>query len=332
MPIVTGDAAGAPVYGGDFSWVGSDEPHASRRRLILERHPEIAQLYGPDVRTFFASFALVALQVTAAYLLRDSSWWTIAAAAYLFGGVLNHSCTLAMHELSHNLAFKRPMYNRALALFVNLPLCVPSAVTFKRYHLDHHSFQGVDGVDVDVPSVLEGRIINGFFGKFLFLLFQAAFYAVRPLMVKPKPRTTEEYFNIALALSFDAAVYIFIGPRALGYLGLSSLLGLGLHPMAGHFIAEHYIMVQGYETYSYYGPLNHLSFYVGYHNEHHDFPKVAGWNLHKVREIAHEFYEDLPHHSSWSRVIWTYLTDDSVGPFSRVKRRQKPTDEDTKEN
>ncbi len=37
------------------------------------------------------------------------------------------------------------------------------------------------------------------------------------------------------------------------------------------FILEHYIFVEGYETYSYYGPLNYLTYNVGYHNERKNF-------------------------------------------------------------
>lgn len=88
---------------------------------------------------------------------------------------------------------------------------------------------------------------------------------------------------------------------------LGTILGMGLHPCAGHFIAEHYVFIKGYETYSYYGIINFFNLNVGYHNEHHDFPRVPWSLLPKVKEMAPEYYDNLPCHTSYLRVFWKYV-------------------------
>ena len=69
--------------------------------------------------------------------------------------------------------------------------------------------------------------------------------------------------------------------------------------------------------------MNYICWNVGYHNEHHDFPRVPGWKLPLVKKIAPEFYDNLPSHKSWTYVLWQYVTDDRVSPFSRVVRTKK---------
>jgi len=114
-----------------FQWSDSAEPHAARRRAMLAKHPDIDRLYGPCPRTKYVCTALVLLQFGTAYALRGAPWWVVLLVAYLFGGVVNQSLLLAIHELSHNLGFRKPLSNRLFAVFVNLPVGVPVAETFR---------------------------------------------------------------------------------------------------------------------------------------------------------------------------------------------------------
>lgn len=62
---------------------------------------------------------------------------------------------------------------------------------------------------------------------------------------------------------FNMFVLRTMGSRALLYFIMSSFLSGSLHPLAGHFIAEHYVWDgTEQETYSYYGPLNILAYNV----------------------------------------------------------------------
>ena len=239
---------------------------------------------GHDKNMKYKVSALVTIQVVTAYFLRNASWPLIIVIAYCFGGVINHAMTLANHEIAHNLAFghAHPMKNRALGIFGNLIVGVPMSISFKKYHREHHTHLAHDKFDVDVPSRFEGEFFTNTFWKFIWLLMQPLFYALRPLVVYPKPITRLEVINIIIQVIFDVAIVYFFGYKSLVYLLVGTLLAMGFHPMAGHFISEHYMFIKGYETYSYYGPLNMVAFNVGYHNEHHDFPNIPGTRLPEV--------------------------------------------------
>ena len=311
----------APRLG--FIWSAEREPHAQRRREMLLKYPHIKALYGPCVRTKYVCTALVAVQLVSAYLVRGAPWWLILLVAYAFGGVVNQALLLAIHELSHNLAFHKPWKNRLFAVLINLPVGVPVAETFRYYHLLHHVHQGEEGTDTDLPTEREARALAGPARKLLWVFGQGFAYALRPLFVHPKRPSGAELANLALQLVFNGLVWYFWGGKALAYLPISSLIVMGLHPVAGHYISEHYVFREGQETYSYYGPLNQLTFNVGYHNEHHDFPYIPGSRLAQLRELAPEYYDSLLHHSSWTLTLWRYITRPELGGYSRVKRTRR---------
>merc|ERR1719252_546021 len=144
-------------------------------------------------------------------------------------------------------------------------------------------------------------------------------------MLKPNLVPLDKWivFNWVVVLGFDAIILTCFGRSALLYLLLSTFFAGSIHPTAGHFIAEHYVMEGVQETYSYYGPLNRLAYNVGFHNEHHDFPNIPWSRLPKVRAIAPEFYDDLPQCKSWPGTILRYIFDDRLSPYSRMKRQPK---------
>jgi sphingolipid delta-4 desaturase len=176
--------------------------------------------------------------------------------------------------------------------------------------------------DTDIPTVTEGLFFTNTALKIGWLFLQSVFYAIRPTLMRPKEFRRIDIANVVIIVITNGLVVYTCGARGLVYLLGSSILGMGLHPVAGHFIAEHYVFHEGHETYSYYGPLNAVTWNVGYHNEHHDFPRVPGWKLPLVKAIAGEFYDNLPCHMSWSKVMWDYAMDPHMGPFSRVRRNK----------
>ncbi|XP_014216727.1 sphingolipid delta(4)-desaturase DES1 isoform X2 [Copidosoma floridanum] len=306
----------------DFEWSYTEEPHASRRKKILEKYPQIKKLFGYDPKFKWIVTCMVLVQYASMYIVKDLNYSVLFILAYCFGGPINHSLMLAVHEISHNLAFghSRPLANKLFGFFANLPICIPMSISFKKYHLEHHKYQGDEKLDTDLPTLLEAKLFCNTFGKLCWVILQPLFYSIRPLVTYPKPPTFLEFINLLIQLAFDAYVWYYFGGKVLVYFMVGALLAMGLHPVAGHFISEHYMYKKGYETYSYYGPLNYITFNVGYHNEHHDFPAVPGSRLPEVKRIASEFYNDLPQHHSWISVIWDFILDPEIGPYARVKR------------
>jgi len=308
----------------DFTWMANEEPHRSRRIEVLRKYPEIKKLYGHEWRTKYMVAATVILQITLAATMSNTSWPVYLAVIYIVGATANHSLFLAIHEWSHNLGFKKPFHNQIASAFANLPIGVPYSASFKPYHMDHHRNQGVHGLDVDIPHPIEASIIqNRTPLKILYMLTQLAFYALRPTIIKPMKPTRMMVFNLTLQVSFDVILYYCFGFGALGYLFLSTFICGSFHPTAGHFLSEHLEVVKGVETYSYYGVLNYVTYNVGYHNEHHDFPFVPWSRLPTVRKIASEYYDTLPICKSWVGIIWMYVTDPKLGAYSRVKRHNR---------
>lgn len=307
----------------DFLWLMTEEPHRTRRIAIMKAYPEVTKLMGHEPLTKCVVLAVVALQLILALSLRQTPIisWCFLFCAYVIGGTANHNLFLAIHEITHNLAFPGIIPNKLLSIFANLPIGIPYAAAFKGYHIEHHKFLGVDGIDTDLPTRLELLCLNNVLGKVFFATFQIFFYALRPTFVRSQRLTRWHILNVVTQLVFNAILVRAWGVTPLVYLLASSFFAGSLHPLAGHFIAEHYLWDGlDQETYSYYGPLNILAYNVGYHNEHHDFPSIPWTRLPALRALAPEFYNTIPAHPSWPMIIFNFIRDKEVGVFARAKR------------
>ncbi|KAG0316994.1 hypothetical protein BG000_004665, partial [Podila horticola] len=274
FPLYLGDwRKSDPRYDDDLTMDNMDEPHLKRKLTILKAHPEIEQLYGHDNRTAFVTILTAAAQVSFAYLFGRVWTETIAGLlvhAYLVGGSITALYGVLIHEASHNHAAPTVFLNKIVGLIANIGIPVPIYASFRRYHLEHHTYQGVTGMDPDLPLEWEKKMIRGNAAlKLLWLFIFPIMYVVRGASMKRSPSTWEIY-NVIFTLTTDMLVVRFCGLRGLLYLFLSLWFGYGLHPGAAHFIQEHYTFDDRQETYSYYGILNKPFMNIGFHNEHHD--------------------------------------------------------------
>jgi sphingolipid delta-4 desaturase len=304
----------------DFYWSDQRDFHFERRKKILVTHPEVRDLIGHDNKLIFKTIFLVILQLVSAYFIGRFNTLIFILSAYFVGATISHALFLAIHEITHNLAFKKQVHNNWLAIFANLPIIFPYAMSFKIYHGMHHKFQGKVGLDTDLPTSFEAKIFRGFLGKMIWEISQIFFYAFRPVFVHPISIKKWQIINIVFQVLIMAIYLPFAGWSGIIYLLLSIIIAGGLNPVSGHFIAEHYVFKEGQETYSYYGLLNKLTFNVGYHNEHHDFPSIPGSKLPQLRKIASEYYDTLYYHTSWAMVILKFIFSPTINLYSRVKR------------
>jgi sphingolipid delta-4 desaturase len=308
-----------------FVYSEKSEPHRIRTKEILKQHPDIRKLIGKNPFTIFPILGLVTLQIVLSWFVADQSWWLVFGAAYLIGAFADHALFVMIHECAHRLLFKKPAINRLAGILANIPQIFPSSVSFERYHIKHHSFQGVHELDADLPNHWEAKLINNFFiGKLVWLLFYPLFQVFRISRLKEiKPFDTWVALNWAVQIAFVAIMWMWVGPKAVVFLLASFFFSVGLHPLGARWIQEHYLTHGEQETYSYYGPLNNVAFNVGYHNEHHDFPSVPWNRLPQIRNGAPNFYNTLLFHTSWTKLFFRFLFDKEISLYSRIVRNDR---------
>ncbi len=313
--------------------------HRTRRALMLNDHPEIKEFFGYDMRTAVVGIVVTFVQIALAYFVGKAMelsqyssverWTAFALFTFFIGTLLTHWLAMVVHESTHDLAMPTTKQNKILGLIVNIPCVVPMAMSFQRYHPIHHYALGVLGTDADYPMKWEIDLIgNSRIKKGLWLFFGLFFYAARNIarMIRNKAKPNAwERMNLAIQIISAIGLYWFTGGYGLLYLLLSFYFGMTFHPVSAHFIHEHFMFAPDQETYSYYGPLNHVTFNVGYHVEHHDFDEIPGWRLPEFKRKFEHIYQPMVSHNSWTWVLWHFVWNKDIGLYSRRVRPPKMT-------
>jgi sphingolipid delta-4 desaturase len=307
--------------------VRQEPDHSARRAAILDTRPEVRGLFGPTRATAWLGVSVVILQFGLAAAVAHAPWWALLITAFCIGAFAVHCLNCIIHECTHNLVFEGKAANRALAILVNIPSLVPSAMAFRHYHLLHHHHFGVRGMDSDVPASWEVRLVeNHRLRKLAWLLLLPISYGlVHPLHTRARlPFDRWLFLNIvAVAIGWLLVLWL-LGWPAIAYLLLSTYFATGPHPAGAHILQEHIAFDGGNGMASYYGPINLVSVNLGYHLEHHDMPAISGWRLPALRRVAPEFYESHYHHKSRLLGLWCFVFDHRIGLDSRPIREIRP--------
>lgn len=311
----------------DFIHTDLPQDHPQRAREILTDHPEVRRLFGRNPWTALIVVGVAALQLAIAFVLADAGWLWIVVVAYLVGAFANHALFVCNHEAAHNLILPKQWQNLVMGILGDVPLAFPSAVTFRRFHLVHHAHMGEYDLDGDLATRTEARWVgNASWRKAIWVLLLGVSQGLRPLRCTGVPARDRAWAvaNFVVIVAVDAAIVAFVGPWALVYLVLSTVFALGLHPVGGRWIQEHFVTRPGQETYSYYGPLNAVALNVGHHNEHHDFAGIPWNRLPQLTRLAPEKYDSLDSYASWSGLLWRFVRDPSLSLYSRITRAERP--------
>lgn len=119
---------------------------------------------------------IVQLSVGALFARSTPPIWLFAATVYILGASITQMCGTFIHEAAHGLTAKSMLGNRLVAFVANIAIPFPIAASFRRYHLEHHAYQGVEGKDPDLPLAWEAAFLAG--GP----LSKATFLFLYPLM------------------------------------------------------------------------------------------------------------------------------------------------------
>ncbi len=286
----------------------------ARRRHDIAAEVDVASLVGHNPWTGVAVAGVVFAQLGLAVLLQHASWALIVVASYLVGAVVAHALGVLIHECAHNLAAGTSAGNKALAILANVPLVLPGAIDFRNKHLLHHKRLGEGELrDFQTPLARGAAWVGtSSLRKVVWLLFGSLVFRRGHVEGTPVKADVWAMANVVAPVIVLCPLTLAFGGHTLVYLILSGLFAFGAHPLGMRGYGEHAASRDDQPTNSHYGLLNLVSFNVGHHVEHHDFPGVPWNRLPRLRRLAPAHYASLATIDSWVSLFGRFLFRASV--------------------
>jgi sphingolipid delta-4 desaturase len=325
--------------------------HNDVRKRVVERHPEVLRLAGPDWRTVFAAAGLLAIHWTTIYFVAQTNALIVFAVALCFGQFVYHSASALVHESAHRLVFRDRRGKLAFDLMVEAVITSFSRqLTYQHNHItSHHPHLGEYDGDYeheDMCRVLARRAYRSknprrqrwlTIGQLFLHLLPYGFLTEQLVMprylagktgmakadtVRDNGATMPSIGERRLFALFSLGIHIFIFV-AFGFLGwlyhvwcVSLFAGRSGITSIGQYLSEHPGDDKEHPTRSTYWWGNAFLFNTGYHYEHHTFPNVSWMNLPKLKKAAPETF-NVANNRSYFRFWWDHVKSDFDFPIRR---------------
>eukprot|EP00002_Diphylleia_rotans_P001762 TRINITY_DN109_c0_g1_i1.p1 TRINITY_DN109_c0_g1~~TRINITY_DN109_c0_g1_i1.p1 ORF type:complete len:383 (-),score=77.78 TRINITY_DN109_c0_g1_i1:185-1333(-) len=322
--------------------------HVDRKRRILQKYPQVRELFGENPFSAVILLALIFIHYQLAVFSATLDWWGYLAVTYTVGSLVSFQIIVMGHEATHRLITKSAFFSKLLSLIAFLPVFLgPFGIFWAVEHMWHHNVvvdkcmrlgrQSNNFVRKVLFAVFFIHAVNFAFllGSTLTLVAMVLSF---PIFVVPfllgkrkSPFITETRIppynrfpqlltgwlvaNMIASVAFNLGMIYFHNVWVFAYFVLTAGFSNGLHPLGMRNVQEHYHVTPKQPTYSIYGStlINYLTFFIGHHVEHHDFPTIPWNRLQELRKIAPDFYEkDLFHYDSYTHVLRYFLFDKGV--------------------
>mmetsp|Transcript_44574 Transcript_44574/g.121463 ORF Transcript_44574/g.121463 Transcript_44574/m.121463 type:complete len:554 (-) Transcript_44574:391-2052(-) len=296
--------------------------HNMRRAAILQQHPATAKLLKDEPLTPIMMAVIMAVHAALALALKHiEGGWQAALAIWLSAALVGGFCAFGFQALDHELCHMNSTPGTTLigllgGGFTTVPWF---SYYFSGGHERHHKVAGTPrDIDRDAffwawertPAALDSPLGSVLWASIIGAGLPVLYILSLGYCLLGNWRNNIRelgYFgaNLISMTVVHATLTWYGGSRALWYLLLSMAFGNGFlcHPLMGFWIMQHLChsvehgdhQIGMQPTMSYSGsPLwNLLNFNALSHVEHHDFARCPWTRLHKLREMAPDFYKSV---------------------------------------